>query len=90
MGVNLDVMDTIYTEQAIESQTEQAVQILETMFENNQFDLVAIGRSMMADPDWVTKIKDRRFNDVVPFRREIVKQALQDWDDSAIRRSSVE
>lgn len=85
VGVTQDIMDTIYGEQVIESDTERAVRTLETMFEAGQFDLVAVGRSMMADPDWVNKVRHERFDDVIPFRRELVKQALSDWDDSAIR-----
>lgn len=90
VGVTLDVMDTIYTDQAIESDTERAVQILERMFNEGQFDLVAVGRSMMADPEWVNKIEKKQYAEVLPFKREMVKQALEDWDDSAIRESSVE
>lgn len=90
VGVTLDVMDTIYTNQAIESDTERAVQQLESFFADGQFDLVAVGRSMMADPNWVAKVRNKRFAEVVPFKREIVKQALQDWDDSAIRSSAVD
>ncbi|MBB4614268.1 oxidoreductase [Novosphingobium taihuense] len=84
VGLNVDVMDTIYTEQVIESRTQQSIEKLETLFREGQFDLVAVGRSMMGDPDWVNKIREGRYADVIPFRREIVKQALSEWDDSAI------
>lgn len=88
VGVTLDVMDTIYTDQHVGSDTERSIQILETMFNDGQFDLVAVGRSMMADPQWVNKVEARQFADILPFRREMVKQALEEWDDSAIRQSS--
>lgn len=85
VGLSVDVMDTIYTDKAIEGRTQQCVERLEALFAERQFDLVAVGRSMMADPDWVTKVRDGRYDEVVPFRREIVKQALSEWDDSAIK-----
>ncbi|MDO7833693.1 12-oxophytodienoate reductase [Sphingobium sp. HBC34] len=89
VGVTIDIMDTIYSEKPVDSDTERAILTLESMFEEGQFDLVAVGRSMMADPDWVSKIQQRAFDAVIPFRRELVRQSLQEWDDSVIRSSSL-
>lgn len=90
VGLSVDIMDTIYSDRPIEGRTEESVRLLEKMFAQGAFDLVAVGRSMMADPEWVNKVGKRRFADIVPFRREVVKQALGEWDDSAIRSSSKE
>ncbi|GIQ69506.1 NADH:flavin oxidoreductase [Xylanibacillus composti] len=35
--------------------------------EREEFDLVAIGRSLLADPAWAIKIRDGRTDDLVPF-----------------------
>lgn len=90
VGLSVDIMDTIYSDRPIEGRTEESVRLLEKMFGQGAFDLVAVGRSMMADPEWVNKVGNGRFADIVPFRREVVKQALGEWDDSAIRGSSKE
>lgn len=39
--------------------------------ENNEFDLVAVGRALLADPAWVTKTADNRFEDLIPFVRGV-------------------
>lgn len=35
--------------------------------EADEFDVVAVGRSLLADPDWTAKILDGRDDDIVPF-----------------------
>ncbi|OUS75986.1 12-oxophytodienoate reductase [Paenibacillus sp. MY03] len=41
--------------------------------ENQEFDLVAIGRALLADPAWVKKIRDGNLDELIPF----TPQALQ-------------
>lgn len=35
--------------------------------EQNEFDLVAIGRALLVDPAWAEKVRDERFNELLPF-----------------------
>ena len=37
--------------------------------ENEEFDLVAVGRALLADPQWVAKIRDGRTDDLQNFER---------------------
>ena len=37
---------------------------------NDEFDLVAIGRALLVDPDWVNKIKDKKEDEIAPFNKE--------------------
>ena len=39
-------------------------------FADNEFDLVAIGRALLADPDWVRKVEAGRSEDLLPYRPE--------------------
>ena len=39
------------------------------MFEREEFDLVALGRVLLADPDWLEKIKNGAINDLKPYDR---------------------
>jgi len=32
--------------------------------ENKEFDLVAVGRALLQDPHWATKVKEGRFNEL--------------------------
>ena len=38
--------------------------------ENEEFDLVAVGRALLADPQWVQKIRDGRHDDLQAFERQ--------------------
>lgn len=37
----------------------------------NEFDLVAVGRALLADPAWVTKTADNRMDELIPFERGV-------------------
>ena len=34
---------------------------------NNEFDLIAVGRALLADPAWVTKIAENRFDELIAY-----------------------
>ena len=38
-----------------------------------EFDLVAVGRALLVDPDWAQKVREGRMQDVLPFSREALK-----------------
>lgn len=35
-----------------------------------EFDLVAVGRALLVDPDWAIKVRDGREGDILPFSRQ--------------------
>lgn len=35
--------------------------------ENNEFDVVAVGRALLADPAWATKTRENRIDELIPF-----------------------
>ncbi|WP_200893393.1 NADH:flavin oxidoreductase [Paenibacillus terrae] len=41
--------------------------------ENEEFDLVAVGRSLMVDPAWAKKIRKGRIDELIPFTSEATK-----------------
>ena len=41
-----------------------------TRLNNQEFDLVAVGRALLVDPDWAVKVRDGRQEDILPFSRE--------------------
>lgn len=43
--------------------------LLERM-ERDEFDMVAVGRALIADPQWPTKVQDGRFDEIEPFAPE--------------------
>ncbi|MFX3616483.1 MAG: NADH:flavin oxidoreductase [Sporolactobacillus sp.] len=38
--------------------------------EKNEFDLVAVGRALLADPAWARKIREGKINELIPFQSE--------------------
>lgn len=36
---------------------------------NDEFDLIAVGRALLQDPEWLVKVKEGRADDVEPFRK---------------------
>lgn len=45
------------------------------MLERGDFDLVAIGRSLLADPDWPVKVRSRDFDALIPFTPAIMAES---------------
>lgn len=43
--------------------------LLERM-NNHEFDLIAIGRALLSNPDWVNKVKNGQFDQIKPFSQE--------------------
>lgn len=41
-----------------------------TRLNNREFDLVAVGRALLVDPDWAVKVRDGNQQDILPFSRE--------------------
>ena len=37
---------------------------------NQEFDLVAVGRALLVDPDWALKVREGREADILPFSRD--------------------
>lgn len=35
----------------------------------NEFDLVAVGRALLADAEWPAKVRDGRFSELIPFQK---------------------
>ena len=45
---------------------------LHTSLDNQEYDLVAIGRALLANPDWVNKVQAGQFSDLVAFDKEML------------------
>lgn len=41
--------------------------------ERDEFDLVAVGRAILVDPEWAIKVREQRFQDLRPFDKEALK-----------------
>jgi len=43
------------------------------MLGRGDFDLVAVGRAMLADPGWASKVREGRFSELNPFTPDVLK-----------------
>ncbi len=41
--------------------------------ENEEFDLIAVGRASLAEPEWPNKVRDGRTGEIAPYSKEVLK-----------------
>lgn len=58
-----------------ESDTADIDELIDRL-EAKEFDLIAVGRALIANPDWVHKLADNQLADIQPFREEHLKQLV--------------
>ena len=39
----------------------------------SEFDLIAVGRALLSDPDWANKVQDGKEDQIVPFDKSFVE-----------------
>lgn len=84
VGLNVDVMDNFFGAEA-KSTGEAGLRELALRFENEEFDLVAVGRGLIGDPKWVKKVQEGRFSDIKMFeKRDLLGDAdISDFNPNA-------
>jgi 2,4-dienoyl-CoA reductase-like NADH-dependent reductase (Old Yellow Enzyme family) len=70
VGLDSDFM-TFFTEG--KSSANTGIEGLVQKLENEEFDLVAIGRALLVDPAWASKIREGKLAELVPFTPEALK-----------------
>jgi 2,4-dienoyl-CoA reductase-like NADH-dependent reductase (Old Yellow Enzyme family) len=86
VGLDIDVMTSLLDGQQAKPAVEEALEQLVARLEAGEFDLVAVGRSNISDPDWVNKVRDGRYAEIRPFDRADIEEAL-DWDSSFVEEA---
>ena len=67
IGLDKDVMASLNSEEA-EQTGARRIDELMRRFNRGDFDLVAVGRSQIGDPEWVAKMSGNRLSDIRAFR----------------------
>lgn len=65
VSLSTDVMSTFTGEDARLTSIDGLLERLE----REEFDLVGVGRMLIADPDWPKKVREGRFSELKPFER---------------------
>ncbi|MEX1220759.1 MAG: NADH:flavin oxidoreductase [Idiomarina sp.] len=55
---------------------KSGIEELVTRVEQGEFDLVAVGRALLQDPDWLLKIRDGRNEDIEAFSKSSLKELV--------------
>ena len=50
-----------------------SIKSLVEMFDREEFDMVAVGRALLSDPEWVLKVKEGREDEIIGFTKEYVE-----------------
>lgn len=44
--------------------------------ENQEFDIIAVGRASLAEPEWPNKVRDGRISEIAPYTKEVLKELV--------------
>lgn len=69
VGLDSDIMASLVGTEA-RSTGGAGLAELARRFDNQEFDLVAIGRAILGDAQWVQKVKEGRYGELKPFTRD--------------------
>jgi 2,4-dienoyl-CoA reductase-like NADH-dependent reductase (Old Yellow Enzyme family) len=69
VGLDVDVMENFFGKEA-QSTGEAGLGELLRRFNNSEFDLVAVGRGHIGDPDWVKKFAQGQHSDIRLFTKK--------------------
>ena len=71
VGLDTDVMDNFFGKEA-KSTGEPGLRELMRRFNNREFDLISVGRSLIGDPEWVNKVRGGRLSEIRMFTKKDV------------------
>lgn len=60
----------VFERGVLEASTPMSVDALVERLEQNEFDLVAVGRALLADPEWASKLRDGREGELIGYSPE--------------------
>jgi 2,4-dienoyl-CoA reductase-like NADH-dependent reductase (Old Yellow Enzyme family) len=77
VGLSNDVYDSILSDGVTSATGEAGVRELMRRFNNKEFDLVSVGRSVIGDPEWILKVRDGRYEEIRTFTKDDI---AMEWD----------
>ena len=85
VGLDTDVMSTFMEARDPSPRVAEAVADLETRMAAGEFDLVAVGRALIGDPDFVEKLANRDHDAIRLFTRADL--GALEWDTSIVEEA---
>lgn len=84
VGLDVDVMDNFFGKEP-KPTGEAGLRDLVRRFNNGEFDLISVGRSVIGDPQWVRKVQEHRYGDIRPFTTDDLGH--MEWDITHIEEA---
>ncbi|MDB5702349.1 MAG: NADH:flavin oxidoreductase [Sphingomonadales bacterium] len=75
VGLAREMLDTMFSDEVATIEPGH-VALLTGMIDRGEIDLVAVGRGLIADVDWVTKVRENRIADVTPYSAAALAQLI--------------
>ncbi|WP_417471320.1 NADH:flavin oxidoreductase [Maricaulis sp.] len=72
VGLNSDFIGAFMGENSPAASLDGLIERLE----RDEFDLVAVGRALISDPEWAVKVRDGRFDELADFNAETLKELV--------------
>jgi len=86
VGLTIDMVET-FSGQETQGPAEINFPALARRFEDGEFDLIAVGRSNIADPDWVAKVRSREWGRIRQFKLADLGDVAEEARESLSRAS---
>ncbi|MCP4821338.1 MAG: 12-oxophytodienoate reductase, partial [Shimia sp.] len=45
-------------------------------FEKDEFDMVAVGRALIANPDWANQVQDGKFEELAAYEKDMLQKLV--------------
>lgn len=82
VGLDTDVMTTFIQAKDPGARVTEAIADLEARISGGEFDLIAVGRALIGDPDFVKKLENRDYSAIRTFARADL--GTLEWDTSIV------
>jgi 2,4-dienoyl-CoA reductase-like NADH-dependent reductase (Old Yellow Enzyme family) len=79
VGLSADLQSNLWEGAPVEPEVAAGLRRVLDRFTAGEFDAVAVGRSLLADPQWVAKVRAGQFDDVIPFTSEVLMAIVAEW-----------
>ena len=75
VGLNADFLPNDGTANFREAEPASIDNLLER-FEKDEFDLVAVGRALIANPDWANQVRDGKFEGLAAYEKDMLAELV--------------
>ncbi|MDF2434570.1 MAG: hypothetical protein JWP44_4201 [Mucilaginibacter sp.] len=81
VGLSTDLPSELWLGEQTLPETARSIGWLVERFGRGEFDLVAVGRAHLADAEWVNKVRQGRYDDIVGYRPKLLLEIAEAWND---------